>query len=229
MQARLLTPLWQWLHSCIGHGHGRAKLHPPQMHRPRAWQSQVGLCTFGLRCWSIAAPAALVTCFGKRSPSPAPRNDPMSHSHPVTTSRPTRSHHTTSPPLPRHHPATSASGSSPHVSVTPGDRASPVGRLAMPAIIRGKFVPTGTGTPLEALAYGDRELLFRPCVDCGQKTGRCCDYCYAVNRIPTEQWAKNQLTPLCSICDNSRDMCHFCLGVHSCRPHAWSAVVKNDT
>ena len=76
-------------------------------------------------------------------------------------------------------------------------------------------------TPLEVLAVGSTEMLCRPCVDCGLYTGRFCDYCYAEDRIPHEKWARGQLTPLCSHCDNRYDACHYCRGVHMARPFAW--------
>ena len=68
------------------------------------------------------------------------------------------------------------------------------------------------GCHMEIICTGDQETLCRPCVDCGQKTGRFCDYCYAADRKPDERWAPNQMTPLCSRCDNTHDMCHFCRG-----------------
>ena len=80
-------------------------------------------------------------------------------------------------------------------------------------------------TPLAAdmsiICVGDQETLNRPCVDCGQVTGRFCDYCYAADRCPDERWAPNQLTPLCSRCDNTHDKCHFCRGQAWCVPPAW--------
>ena len=68
------------------------------------------------------------------------------------------------------------------------------------------------GCHMEIICVSDQETLCRPCVDCGQKTGRFCDYCYAADRKPDERWAPNQMTPLCSRCDNTHDMCHFCRG-----------------
>ena len=68
------------------------------------------------------------------------------------------------------------------------------------------------GRHMEIICVSDQETLCRPCVDCGQKTGRFCDYCYAADRKPDERWAPNQMTPLCSRCDNTHDMCHFCRG-----------------
>ena len=70
----------------------------------------------------------------------------------------------------------------------------------------------------EVLACGDRSMLMRFCVDCGQLTGRFCDWCYAVDRDPKAEWAKGQHTPLCSTCDNKFDACHFCRGLHWCVP-----------
>ena len=74
------------------------------------------------------------------------------------------------------------------------------------------------GSEMEVLAFGDQDLLVRPCVDCGVWTGRFCDHCRAADRIPTEIWADGQLTPLCSVCDNRFDACHFCRGVDWCTP-----------
>ena len=45
---------------------------------------------------------------------------------------------------------------------------------------------------MEVLACGDRSMLMRFCVDCGQLTGRFCDWCYAVDRDPKAEWAKGQ-------------------------------------
>ena len=74
---------------------------------------------------------------------------------------------------------------------------------------------------LEVLAMSSEEMLCRPCVDCGLNTGRFCDYCCAVDRIPSEQWAVGQMTPLCSTCDWAHGRCHFCRGLPWCRPFMW--------
>ena len=76
-------------------------------------------------------------------------------------------------------------------------------------------------TTLEVTAVGDKETLIRGCVDCGLFTGRFCDYCYAKERVPTERWAKGQLTPLCSKCDNAHGSCHFCRNLKWCTPPSW--------
>ena len=81
---------------------------------------------------------------------------------------------------------------------------------------------TATDPPIQILALAeDVDELCRPCVDCGQITGRFCDYCFAEDRIPDERWAAGQSTPLCSKCDNTHDCCHFCRGVNWARPPAW--------
>ena len=67
---------------------------------------------------------------------------------------------------------------------------------------------------------GTNTELFRPCVDCGLYTGRFCDYCLASERIPSEKWAKGQRTPFCGKCEDLREACHYCLGVHLARPFA---------
>ena len=68
------------------------------------------------------------------------------------------------------------------------------------------------------LAVGDEAMLCRPCADCGLVTGRFCDWCFAADRVPCEQWAYNQQTPLCSRCDNRHGACHFCRGLDWCTP-----------
>ena len=71
---------------------------------------------------------------------------------------------------------------------------------------------------IQVLCAGDKAMLCRPCVDCGVYTGRFCDYCEAAARLPNETWIRGQKTPLCSVCDNARDMCHFCAGKAWCVP-----------
>ena len=68
--------------------------------------------------------------------------------------------------------------------------------------------------PMEVYAHGEVNVLCRPCVDCGRKTGCFCDYCKAADRMPGEMWAQGQMTPLCDVCDNTKG-CHFC------RRQAW--------
>ena len=66
---------------------------------------------------------------------------------------------------------------------------------------------------VEVLAFGSEEMLCRPCVDCGTKTGRFCDFCTAKERLPEETWASDQQgTPLCSKCEGAHGMCWFCRG-----------------
>ena len=84
------------------------------------------------------------------------------------------------------------------------------------------------GDPLEVLAVGPKSVLCRPCADCGLFTGRFCDWCMACDRIPSEQWARGQHTPLCSRCDWRWGCCRFCRGVSSCTPPASGPVPKDD-
>ena len=71
----------------------------------------------------------------------------------------------------------------------------------------------------EVLAWGDESMLCRPCVDCGVKTVRFCAFCHAADRVPSEEWADGQMTPLCSRCDWAHGECHFCRGLSWCMPH----------
>ena len=74
---------------------------------------------------------------------------------------------------------------------------------------------------MSVLCHGDSQLLCRPCVDCGKYTGCYCDDCLAAERVPSEDWANGQQTPLCSVCDGIHGKCHYCRGVHLARPFAW--------
>ena len=71
---------------------------------------------------------------------------------------------------------------------------------------------------IERLASGPTDMLVRPCVDCGLITGRFCDFCLAEERCPTEVWCENQMTPLCSKCEEKHDKCHFCRKVSWATP-----------
>ena len=79
-------------------------------------------------------------------------------------------------------------------------------------------VLTDLAAGMEVVCTGTAKMLCRPCVDCGLYTGRYCDHCKAIERIPSEQWAEGQMTPLCSRCDWDSGKCRFCRGVTSCTP-----------
>ena len=71
---------------------------------------------------------------------------------------------------------------------------------------------------MQVLAYAEtaeEEELLRnsSCVDCGRRTGSFCDFCKAADRLPNQRWVANQQTPLCSVCDQAHDACHFCRGL----------------
>ena len=65
---------------------------------------------------------------------------------------------------------------------------------------------------LEILQVAPWHLLFRPCVDCGLRTGCWCDGCFGAYRFPEEEWDDKQHTPLCTSCDNKYGCCHYCRG-----------------
>jgi len=46
---------------------------------------------------------------------------------------------------------------------------------------------------------------FHPCVDCGTRTSRFCDCCFAAARLPAHRW-----TPLCSKCYDRWYKCKYC-------------------
>ena len=86
------------------------------------------------------------------------------------------------------------------------------------------------GLPLEVIAVaeeGEKMVLWRPCVDCGLRTGCFCDICLGVERLPHERWLANQHTPLCSRCDRRWDMCHFCRGLEWTTPPARGPVTPD--
>ena len=87
----------------------------------------------------------------------------------------------------------------------------------LPAGIRPKHSHAAVTSSL-ANKWRHEPCVGAACVDCGLNTGRFCDHCFAKDRIPSEEWAPNQLTPLCSKCESRWDACRFCRGVSSCTP-----------
>ena len=83
-----------------------------------------------------------------------------------------------------------------------------------------------TQVTMTVTTSSDIETLCRPCVDCGRKTGCYCDNCKAKDRVPSEEWADHQQTPLCTYCDRKYDECHFCRGLHWCTPFEHDVVTK---
>ena len=79
----------------------------------------------------------------------------------------------------------------------------------------------GAPVPMEVIAVpqpGQEHLLLRPCVDCGRRTGCFCDWCYAIDRFPDEEWVTGQHTPLCTVCDQRHNRCHLCRGLNWAAP-----------
>ena len=77
---------------------------------------------------------------------------------------------------------------------------------------------------LALAAAGVPATLCRPCEDCGLITGRFCDSCFAIDRVPSEVWAAGQLTPLCSSCRNRYGKCHYCRGMTWVTAPPWTEV-----
>ena len=107
-----------------------------------------------------------------------------------------------------------------------GQLPSPAPRPSISALASEGLSPA---LPLSVLAYGEADLLCRPCVTCGRNTGSFCDGrwipstgllrpCLAARWIPMETWADGQSTPLCSECDRRDGLCRFCLALPGCTP-----------
>ena len=77
---------------------------------------------------------------------------------------------------------------------------------------------------LALAAAGVPATLCRPCEDCGLITGRFCDSCFAIDRVPSEVWAASQLTPLSSSCRNRYGKCHYCRGMTWVTAPPWTEV-----
>ena len=77
-------------------------------------------------------------------------------------------------------------------------------------------VPSSMPHPERHLTWGQPEQLLRACVDCGRRTGSFCDWCWAADRLPNEQWVPSQKTPLCTVCDKQWKCCRYCRRTHWC-------------
>ena len=113
-------------------------------------------------------------------------------------------------------------------------------------VLSSSYVPTaeqgrrrfpGDNASMNVLASGDATTLYRPCADCGRRTGNFCEtmiqqgaalwqggVCMACDRMPDEQWAAGQRTPLCRKCEDHAGACHYCRTVPWCRPFATGNV-----
>ena len=94
--------------------------------------------------------------------------------------------------------------------------------------------PTSKPLPFELVGYAlDYRLLIRPCVDCGRWTGDYCegveeDDCFADLHMPGDAWAPDQRTPLCSVCEEESDACHYCREEAWARPKAWGMADPDE-
>ena len=79
--------------------------------------------------------------------------------------------------------------------------------------------------PLALAAVGLPSMLYRSCVDCGLQTACSCNYCFAIERVPTEVWTAGQSTPLCAGCRNRHGSCHYCRGIPWVTPPPWTPQV----
>ena len=81
---------------------------------------------------------------------------------------------------------------------------------------------------LVVYAHGSTEQLYRPCVDCGRRTGNFCENdCLARRWLPDQEWAKGQITPQCTDCELKFTYCHFCRGVHMVTPPTWGSKISS--
>jgi hypothetical protein len=100
-------------------------------------------------------------------------------------------------------------------------------QTAVPSVCRHSSARLARMADLIVFTTGSRDQLYRPCVDCGKKTGNYCEtllqvgkslwqggVCLADENVPSENWAPHQRTPLCTDCERVHGACHFCRGVH---------------
>ena len=98
---------------------------------------------------------------------------------------------------------------------------SVVGTARVPAslhITSHSSMAVNNDNTMHVLAVGDEATLCRPCVDCGVKTERFCDFCYSLTKWLMRCGLDNQLVPLCSRCNWAHGACHFCRGLVWCMP-----------
>ena len=61
---------------------------------------------------------------------------------------------------------------------------------------------------MQVQCFGSKNTLYRPCVDCGRRTGNFCELeCQAKDRMPLEFWNDGQCTPHCTECERRYDYC----------------------
>ena len=70
------------------------------------------------------------------------------------------------------------------------------------------FALPHSGWVFEHCVFGRHDQLYRPCVDCGRRTGYYCDGCTAESRGLTNV-VPGQHTPLCIDCEKKTSWCHF--------------------
>ena len=70
----------------------------------------------------------------------------------------------------------------------------------------------------------DPSILYRPCVDCGRRTGSLCDICVAAKQVSSKKWVPGQRTPLCINCESKYGKCHHCGGVAMAPPPPWGGT-----
>ena len=81
-------------------------------------------------------------------------------------------------------------------------------------------IDPGNGLPRWVVMEGRKALiLYRPCVDCGLKTGSICEnMCLAKWWLPRERWEDDQNTPHCTHCEKKFGKCHYCRQCAWCSP-----------
>ena len=83
---------------------------------------------------------------------------------------------------------------------------------------------------MQVQCFGSKNTLYRPCVDCGRRTGNLCELeCQAKDRMPLEFWNDGQCTPHCTECERRYDYCHFCRGVAWVTPPPWGAKLEESS
>lgn len=132
------------------------------------------------------------------------------------------------------------------MDMTPVNHACVISR-AIPHTEQSKEPPRRTGYTkmppntqrekhqVQALAFGEPQVVIPPCVDCRKFRASWCDKrttnedCYLKKymhpkQFETEGWPGNKKTHCCTICNSHYPLCHLCHGMPGATPPGWGST-----